>query len=349
MSDPIWRCAVIADDFMLPAMFEAAIHAACGAAVTVRSMQLPWPDQPMVQASEAPALAGIKEFLGDPDDIASFIGESEIVVTHLAPLSASVIARLPRLRLIGSVRGGPVNIDRAAATARGIAVVNTPGRNASAVAEFTVGCILAQTRQITVAHEGMRQRIWRGDLYRADRTGRELRELTVGIVGYGQIGRRVVKLLAPFGCRIIVADPYATLAPEDAAAGVTLCPLPTLLASADVITLHPRVTPETTNMIDAAAIATMRRGAIIINTTRGAIIDYAALTAALASGQLGGAALDCYSIEPPPDDWALLDLPNVTLTPHIAGASLENVRVATSMIATEIHRFITGLPPLHPC
>lgn len=349
MSQPIWRCAVIADDFMLPSMYESAIYAACSDAVAVRSMQLPWPDQPMVQTSDAPGLVGIKEFLGDPDEIVRFIGDSEIVVTHLAPLSASVIARLPNLRLIGSVRGGPVNIDRAAATARGIVVVNAPGRNASGVAEFTIGVILAQTRQITLAHEGMRQRIWRGDLYRADRTGRELRELVVGIVGYGQIGRRVVKLLAPFGCRIIVADPYARLAPEDEAAGVTQFPLATLLATADVVTLHPRVTPETTNMIDAKAIATMKPGAIIVNTTRGAIINYAALTAALATGRLGGAALDCYDIEPPPHDSVMLDLPNVTLTPHIAGASLENVRVATTMIATEIHRFITGLAPLNPC
>lgn len=349
MSPPIWRCAVIADDFMLPEMYESAIHRACGDAVAVRSMQLPWPDQPMIQTSDAPGLTGITEFLGDPDETARFIGDSEIVVTHLAPLSASVIAQLPNLRLIGSVRGGPVNIDRAAAKARGIVVVNAPGRNASGVAEFTIGIILAQTRQITLAHEGMRQRIWRGDLYRADRTGRELRELVVGIVGYGQIGRRVVKLLAPFGCRIIVADPYARLAPEDEAAGVTQCPLTTLLASADVVTLHPRVTPETTNMIDAEAIATMKPGAIVVNTTRGAIIDYAALTEALAAGRLGGAALDCYDIEPPPHESPLLDLPNVTLTPHIAGASLENVRVATNMIATEIHRFVAGLAPLNPC
>jgi D-3-phosphoglycerate dehydrogenase len=349
LTDQTHSCAIIADDFMLPAMFETAIRAACGNAVAVRSMQLPWPDQPMVQSSTAPSLQGIKEFLGDPDAIVAFIGDADIVVTHLAPLSASVIARLPKLRLIGSVRGGPVNIDRDAAKARGISVVNTPGRNASAVAEFTIGCILAQTRQITAGHDGMRARQWRGDLYRADRTGRELCELTVGIVGYGQIGRRVVKLLAPFGCKIIVADPYASLAPQDIAAGVMLCPLETLLATADVITLHPRVTPETTNMINADTIGMMKPGTVIINTTRGAIIDDAALTMALQSGHLGGAALDCYGTEPPPDDWALLDLPNVTLTPHIAGASLENVRVATTMIATEIHRFITGLTPLNPC
>ncbi len=349
MTEPTHRCAVIADDFMLPAMFEAAIRAACGDAVAVSAMQLPWPDQPMVQSSPDPRLAGIREFLGDPDEIVAFIGDADIVVTHLAPLSAGVIARLPGLRLIGSVRGGPVNIDRAAARARGIAVVNTPGRNASAVAEFTIGCILAQTRQITLAHEGMRARHWRGDLYRADRTGRELCELTIGIVGYGQIGRRVVKLLAPFGCKILIADPYAALAPEDAAAGVVLCPLETLLATADVISLHPRVTPETTNMINASTIATMRPGTIIINTTRGAIIDEAALTAALQSGHLGGAALDCYATEPPPSVWPLRDLPNVTLTPHIAGASLENVRIATRMIATEIHRFITGQPAINPC
>lgn len=349
MTEPRHHCAVIADRFMLPAMFESAIYAVCGDTVRVTAMQLPWPDQPMIQSSTEPGLESIREFLGSPDETVAFIGDADIVVTHLAPLSASVIARLPHLRLIGSVRGGPVNIDRAAAAARGIRVVNTPGRNASAVAEFTIGCILAQTRQITLAHEAMRARHWRGDLYRADRTGRELRELVVGIVGYGQIGRRVVKLLAPFGCRIIVADPYATLSAEDAEAGIFLVSLETLLAAADVITLHPRVTPETTNMINAATIATMKRGAIVINTTRGAIIDTNALTAALQSGHLGGAALDCYDTEPLPNASPLLDLPNLTLTPHIAGASLENVRIATSMIAAEIQRFVTGQSALHPC
>lgn len=349
MTEPTHRCAVIADNFMLPAMFERAIAARCGDRVTITAMQLAWPDQPMIQSSDAPGLTGIKEFLGDPDEIAGFIATSEIVVTHLAPLSASVIARAPNLRLIGSVRGGPVNIDRDAARARGIRVVNTPGRNASAVAEFTIGCILAQTRRITLAHEGMRQGTWRGDLYRADRTGRELCELVVGIVGYGQIGRRVVKLLAPFGCRIIVADPYAKLTDADVAAGVTTATLATVLATADVISLHPRVTPETVNLINAATIATMKPGAIIINTTRGAIIDETALTDALRSGRIGGAALDCYGTEPPPNHWPLRDLANVTLTPHIAGASLENVRIATAMIAEEIHRFIAGEAPLNPC
>ena len=131
-----------------------------------------------------------------------------------------MLDRLPGLKLIAVSRGGPVNIDMAAARERGVLVVNTPGRNASAVAEFTIAAILAETRLIRAGHEALRQGVWRGDLYRADLTGTELSELTVGLIGYGLIGTRVVKLLKPFGCRILVADPYVPLSPEDIADGV---------------------------------------------------------------------------------------------------------------------------------
>jgi D-3-phosphoglycerate dehydrogenase len=113
-------------------------------------------------------------------------------------------------------RGGPVNIDMAAARERGVTVVNAPGRNASAVAEFAIGAIIAETRNITRGHDALRRGEWRGDLYRADVTGEELSEMTVGVIGYGQIGTRVVRLLRAFGCRVLVADPYVQLSASDA-------------------------------------------------------------------------------------------------------------------------------------
>ena len=214
-----------------------------------------------------------------------------------------MMARLPRLALVAVSRGGPVNIDMAAARARKIRVVNVPGRNASAVAEFTIGAILSETRLIRAGHEALRRGDWRGDLYRADRTGRELNEMTVGVIGYGNIGTRVVTLLRAFGCRILVADPYVQLKPEDAAAGVTQVTLEDLLEESDLVTLHARVTEETTGFIDAAAFARMRPGAVFVNTARGPMVDYDALYEALASGHLGGAMLETFAVEPPPEDW----------------------------------------------
>jgi D-3-phosphoglycerate dehydrogenase len=345
------RCeiAIVGDNFMLPETFEGAIRAACGERVAIRSLRLPWPDEPMEHGYARPGLDGLKEYQGDPDEIVGFIGDAEVLVTQLAPLSAAMLERLPALRLVAVSRGGPVNIDMAAARARGVRVVNTPGRNASAVAEFTIGAILAETRLIRAGHESLRAGEWRGDLYRADRTGRELSEMTVGVIGYGQIGTRVVRLLKAFGCRILVTDPYVQLSAADRADGVRHVHLDELLAQSDVVTLHARVTPETTGFIGRAQFAAMKPGAIFVNTARGPMVDYDALYDALASGHLGGAMLETFAIEPAPPDWPLLRLPNVTLTPHIAGASVRTITIAAEAAAEEVRRYLAGEPPLNPC
>jgi D-3-phosphoglycerate dehydrogenase len=210
-TDPVCEVAIVGDNFMLPSMFERALRAACGDRVLLRSLTLPWPDEPMQHGYAVAGMDGLREYQGDPDDIVRFVGDAEVLVTQLAPVSAWMLDRMARLKLIAVSRGGPVNIDMPAARARGVRVVNTPGRNASAVAEFAVGAILAETRLIRTGHEALRAGAWRGDLYRADRTGRELSEMTVGVIGYGQIGTRLVRLLKAFGCRILVADPYVQL------------------------------------------------------------------------------------------------------------------------------------------
>ena len=238
--------AVIGDRFMLPSIFVEKINAACGNGIDVRTLEQPWPDEPMEHGYAGSKLDGLKEFMGDPDEVVSFIGDAALLVTHLAPVSRAMLERLPNLKFIAVSRGGPVNIDMQAARDHKVLVVNTPGRNASAVAEFTIGAILAETRLIRSGHESLRGSEWRGDLYRADRTGRELGEMTVGIVGYGAIGSRVVKLLKAFGCRILVADPYVQINAQDRNDGVEHVALADLLKRADIVTLHARVTAETT-------------------------------------------------------------------------------------------------------
>jgi D-3-phosphoglycerate dehydrogenase len=260
-----------------------------------------------------------------------------------------MLDRLPALKLIAVSRGGPVNIDMAAARERGVKLVNTPGRNASAVAESTIAAILVETRLIRAGHEGLRQGNWRGDLYRADLTGTELSELTVGLIGYGEIGTRVVPLLKPFGCRILVCDPYKELSARDAADGVVMTDLDTLLAESDVVSLHARVTEETRGFLAAPQFARMRRGAYFINTARGPMVSYDDLYRALESRHLRGAMLETFWQEPTPADAPLLRLDNVTLTPHIAGASTTTVRIAARMVAEEVRRWLAGEPPLNPC
>ena len=344
------KIAIIGDLFMLSDMFEQAILERCRLfEIEISKHDFQWPDAPMEHGYAALGMDGLKEYMGSADAVVALAGDAEILVTHLAPLSASIMDRLPNLKFVAVSRGGPVNIDMAAARARGITVVNTPGRNASAVAEFTIGAILAETRNITKGHDALRRGEWRGDLYRADRAGDELSDMTVGLIGYGEVGRRVVKLLKAFGCRILVSDPYVQLSANDLRDGVIHASLDRLLAESDVVSLHPRVTPETTNMIYAETLAQMKPGAYLINTARGPLLDYDALYEALKNNHLRGAMLETFSVEPVPADWPLLQLPNVTLTPHIAGASVKTVKIAASLAAEEVRRYLGGEPPVNRC
>ncbi len=348
------RVAVIGDNFMLPEAFISSLNRLKGLEFVIRQEQQSWPDVDMTHGYDPAGqgvtldrteLADLKEYFGTPDDVIPLIKDADILICHLPPISHSVIDAAPDLKLIGVSRGGPVNIDLAAARARGIQVVNTPGRNAGAVAEFTIGMILSQTRLITTGHTALATTgDWSGHLYRADTTGRELGEMTVGIIGYGHIGTKVVRHLKSFGCRILVCDPYVQLSPTDLDDGVMQVSLEALLEESDVVTMHPRVTSETTGMIGAEQFEKMKDGAFFINTARGPLVDYEALHQALTSGKLAGAGLETFGIEPVPINSPLLKLPNVTLTPHIAGASVKTVTNAADMLAEEVRRFLAGEP-----
>jgi len=327
---------------MLPEAFEKSLKATCDHEIELNSHTQPWPDEPMEHGYAVSGMEGLKEYMGDPDEVVKFIGDAEVLITHLAPMSRQMLEQLPQLKFIAVSRGGPVNIDIEAATERGVKVVNTPGRNASAVAEFTLGAILAETRKIRVGHESLRNGEWRGDLYRADTTGRELNELVVGVIGYGDIGKRVVKLLKAFEAKVLVADPYVQLSAADVADGVELIELDKLLARVDVVSLHARVTTETTQLINKDTIAKMKPGAILVNTARGPLLNYDDLYDALVSEHLSGAMLETFSVEPVPVDWPLIKHPSLTMTPHIAGASVKTVTYAADQAAIAVNQYLNG-------
>ena len=343
------RIAIIGDQFMRASAFTDALAKVPNLDAEIRTMELPWPDQPMRHGYVDGGIPGLREYMGEPDEVVRFIDGADILINHLAPITGAILDRLPALKLIAVSRGGPVNIDVAACKARQVKLVNTPGRNASAVAEFTVAAILVETRLIRAGHEALRRGIWRGDLYRFDRIDAELSEMTVGIIGYGHIGTKVVRLLKPFGCRILVSDPYVPLSAEDRADGVEQADLDSLLKESDVVSLHARVTEETKGFLAAPQFARMKEGAYFINTARGPMVNYDDLYRALKSRHVRGAMLETFWLEPPPPDSPLLKLDNVTLTPHIAGASTTTVRIAARMIAEEIRRHAAGEPPLNPC
>ena len=251
-------------------------------------------------------------------DTLSRIGDAEIVVCNKVVLDAGIIAAAPRLRLIAVTATGTNNIDREAAAARGIAVMNVQAYGTAAVAQHTMALLLALSNRLPdyarAAHEGSWSRspmFCLLDYPMLDLAGKKL-----GIVGYGELGQAVGRLAQAFGMELLVAQGQGGPQPGR-------LPLAQVLAGADVLSLHCLLSPATEWMINAATLAHMKPGALLVNTARGGLVDEAALAAALRSGHLGGAALDVLSVEPPPLDHPLLapDIPNLLITPHCAWAS----------------------------
>jgi D-3-phosphoglycerate dehydrogenase len=215
------------------------------------------------------------------------------------------------------------------------------------VAEFTVGLIIAECRNIARGHRSLASGVWRSDLYVFDSAPRELRGQTVGLIGFGNIGSIIPALLNPFGVRVLAYDPYVDESVFARKGAERVNDLNALLAGSDIVSLHARVTPETTRFIGEKQFNQMKRGAYFINTARGPMVDYDALYRALKKGHLAGAGLETFAVEPPPPDLPLLKLENVTLTPHIAGCSRDSALLAADMVARDIANWYSGKTPAH--
>lgn len=249
----------------------------------------------------------------------------------------------PGLRIAAVCRGALNHVDLDAATERGAAIVHTPGRNAQAVAEFVVGQMIALARHVPAAERIVRDGAWTEPAEAYIRfQGRELAGATLGVIGLGAIGQAVARVAAGFGMRTLAYDPYAPRME-----GVEMTTLDDLLAASDFVSAHVPETPETAGMLSAERIAAMKRGARFVNAAAPSIADSAALAAALADGKLAGAALDVHEAHPIPPDSPFLRLPNVLLTPHIAGATRETVERHSAMVAGDFERFARGERPVH--
>jgi D-3-phosphoglycerate dehydrogenase len=256
-----------------------------------------------------------------PDGLLDAVGEAEILAVQFSPVSRAVIEAGKKLKVIGVARAGWENIDVKAATEHDIVVVHIMGRNANAVAEHTIGLILCEMRNLARSHCALQSGVWIARQIDPLHTF-ELAGKTLGLVGFGTIGRLVARRLAGFDLRLLVHDPYVPEARVEQAGGEAVS-LPELLRRSDVVSLHARLVPETEGLIGRAELALMRPTAYLINSARAGLIVEEALVEALSERRIAGAALDVYWQEPLPADHPLTRLDNVTLNSHLAGTTLD--------------------------
>lgn len=296
-------------------------------------------------AAQLSALPGLEvSFCPEADEarLAELLPETEVIWHVLKPLAASHIAAAPKLRLIQKIGVGVNTIDLDAARARGVAVCNLPGTNARAVAEMALLLMLGALRQMGRFEAATRAGAgWSQDSSVQDSLF-ELGGRTVGLVGYGEIPKILAPVLLALGCRVL----YTARAPKPGAIGEWRS-LDALLAESDVVSLHIPQTAETAGMIGAETLARMKRGAVLVNTARGGLVDEAALVAALKSGHLAGAGLDVFAQEPVAQDNPLLGLPNVFLAPHIAWLTTGTFDRSFSVAAENCRRLSAGEDLLH--
>ena len=270
-----------------------------------------------------------------PDGLPAALAEADaLVVRSAVQVDDALMAHAPKLRVIGRAGVGVDNIDAEAATRRGIVVMNTPGANAVAVAELTIGLMIALARKLPAANTTMHAGKWE----KKNLQGAELRGKTLGILGLGRIGLDVARRARGFGMEILGTDPFvsAAVAREN---GITVVPIEELFAKADYLTLHVGLTPQTHGIINAKTLATMKKGVRIVNCARGELVVEADLVAALQSGHVAGAALDVFTVEPPKES-PYFALDNVILTPHIAGSTAEAQEAVGIQIAQQVREYL---------
>lgn len=274
----------------------------------------------------------------DVGDLADVAAGAQAVIVRFQRLSPEVLAGLDTVQVIGRYGVGVDNIDLAAASRRGIAVINVPDYCVEEVAQHAVALTLAAWRRIPTASALAARGNWND--WAQCRPIRPLSECTLGLVGLGRIGRELVRQFAPMFRRIVAHDPYGSEAP----AGVDLLPLADLLATSDIVSLHCPLTAETEGLMNAVRLAQMKPDSLLVNVSRGALVDTADLTAALAAGRPSRAALDVLPTEPPVDsDW-LLSHPNVLVTPHMAWYSTTAERRLRELLARRCADYLLGNP-----
>jgi D-3-phosphoglycerate dehydrogenase len=274
---------------------------------------------------------------GGIEEVLAVASDADAILNTYLPWSEGSIERLEKCRIIARYGIGFDNVDLDAARRAGIVVTNVPDYSVEEVATHALALILAAMRKVVAADASVRSGEWSVDHFRPIH---RLSTLTVGLVGYGRIGRKIAAPLQALGARIVAHDPYLSPAPDLP----RLLSLDELLGEADIVSLHLPLTEQTRGLIGSEALGLMRPGSILVNTSRGPLVDLDALGDALRSGPLAGAALDVFDVEPV-DPSRLADLPNLIATPHMAYYSEEALRESQTKAATQVAKVLTGREP----
>jgi D-3-phosphoglycerate dehydrogenase len=274
----------------------------------------------------------------DDPKVKGWAEEADGVMVRMTPIRAADLARAKKLKVICKQGVGIDSIDIQAAAKRGIPVLRTPGVNSEAVAEMAMALALSATRRVTECDRMLRAGV---RIERPNILGVEMWHKTVGVIGMGNIGSRVArKWRGAFEARVLFYDPYVKEAPYE-----KILKLEDLLKASDLVSIHVPLTGETRHMIGAPQLALMKRTAVLVNTSRGGIIDEAALYEALKNGRIFAAGLDVWEVEPPPKDAPLLSLPNVVGTPHAAGGTFDTQERSSLQVAMQVVEVLQGKPP----
>ena len=273
------------------------------------------------------------------EELVNALRDAEGLLAGHDPVDRGILDAAPGLKIVARHGVGTDRIDLDEATRRKVLITWTPGANARAVAEYVFALVLGLFRHTPAACASMQAGQWDPRAF----MGRILYKKTLGIVGFGSIGRLVARMAQGFEMRVIAHDPFV-----DSATEVELCGLERLLQEADVVTLHCALTDDTRRLIDEDALSKMKPDAVLINTARAGVVDTQALCRAVGEGRIAGAALDVFDQEPPPQDDPLRSAPNVLATPHIAAYAREAISEMDRMCADDLIAFFTGKKPQYP-
>lgn len=324
------KCLAIADLFIDEKMMEKGLKKLVEKGVEIEVRKWKHADLEALQKDNILLEKQGSEAVLLSEDLIAGIEKFDMIITQFAPVGKQILDKSSKLKFIGVLRAGIENVNSSYAKEKGITVFNTMGRSNTSVSEFTVGLILSEIRNIARAHRNMKAGKWEKS-YPNGVFAPELRESTIGLIGYGAIGQCVANLLRHFGGKIIFFDDYFKGETLD-----TQVSLEELVKTADIISMHYRLTPETKHMLNKEHFAKMKKNTVIINSARAGLIHEQDLIAALQNKIITGAAIDVFEKEPLPEDHPYLTLDNITITPHIAGSTIGNFGNSPNILAERI-------------